>query len=315
MPGAQPAAAPSASAAPQQSPMEQARRAVVIIERSGRAVGLGFALAGDGRIVTALSVLGDGNGIDVRYADGSLVDVRVGHGDRVWDLALLVPQVGRWSDGLRAGSADPLAEGSRIKTFTKQGRGVRVATLVFRGRTPLLGGDGEVLRDALEITSRIPSSDLGAPLVDGEGRVVGLVSRACKPDDKDESKPCRPVAYGAPLTVLRQFLRSAPANATPPSPWLGIQGVAEATPVARGVKVVRVQPGSPAAQAGLRDGAAADVILAVDGTPVQTAEKLAELVRTRAVGDEVQLILFRGGKFQVVPVTLRAAPSGRKDSP
>jgi serine protease Do len=91
--------------------------------------------------------------------------------------------------------------------------------------------------------------------------------------------------------------------------------VTEETPVARGVKVVRVHPGSPAAQAGLLDGTTADVILAVDGTPVQTPEKLAELVRTRAVGDELQLIVFRGGKFQVAPVTLRAAPTGRKDSP
>ena len=230
-PGRASGSTPPAKAEKPRSPLEEAKQGVVVIEVRSRPVGIGFVLTGDGRVVTSLSVIGDGNHVDVRYADGSVVDVKVGHSDRVWDLALLVPQVGRWSGGLRASSADPLAQGSRIRTFAKRGRSVQVASVVLKGRTELLGGDSEILRDAIEITTRVSDSDLGAPLVDEQGRVLGVVARACKQTSPDA--PCRPVAYGAPLGALRQFLRSAPANAIPPSPWLGIQGVAASSPIAR----------------------------------------------------------------------------------
>ncbi len=300
-------------------PLQNAKQGVVIIERRSRPVGIGFVLNGDGRVVTSLTVIGDGNHIDVRYGDGSVVDVKVGHSDRVWDMALLVPQVGRWEHGLRASSADPLAQGSRIRTFAKRGRAVRVASVVLKGRTELVGGDGEILRDAIEITTRVPSSDLGAPLVNERGRVLGMVARACKPRKDKPDAACQPTVYGAPLGALRQFLRSAPANAIPPSPWLGIQGVAATTPVARGVRVVHVHPDSPAHAARLADdsapasdGKGRDVIVAVDGIPVQSPEQLADEVRAHAVGDRIQLIVLRAGKFHVLETTLTAAPSTRR---
>ncbi len=243
------------------------------------------------------------------------MDVRVGHVDRVWDLALLVPQVGRWTSGLRASSADPLTQGSRIRTFAKHGRTIRIASVVLKGRAELLGGDGEILRDAIEITTRIPSSDWGAPLVDEQGRVLGVVSKACKPNSNKPNAPCKPIAYGAPIDALRQFLRNAPSNAIPPSPWLGIQGLAATTPMVHGVRVVGIHPGSPAASAKLREGKGGrggDIILAVNGAPVQSPEKLAEAVRARAVGEEVQLIVLRDGRFHVLQSTLTAAPSGRR---
>jgi serine protease Do len=311
--------APNASAAasaqqPPASPMERAKRGVVVLERSGRPLGLGVVLAGDGRMLTALSVLGDGNGVDARYADGSLVNVRVGHSDRVWDLALLVPQVGRWGEGLSATAGDPIRLGSQIRTFSLvRGRPI-VASVVLKGRAAMQGADGELLRDALEISTRVPPTDLGAPMVDEQGQVAGLVARACASSaGQTDAGACHPVAYGAPVEALRQFLRSAPANAIPPAPWLGIQGAAALTQAGRGVRIALVHPESPADDAGLRGGneATADVIIAVDGTPVQSPEKLAEVVRTRAVGDRVEVIVLRENKLRVVLIVLRAAPATR----
>lgn len=311
-PAALPGASASATPAPDLTALQKAQRGVVILERAGRAIGLGAVLATDGRILTALSAVGDGNNIDARYADGSIVNVRVGHSDRAWDLALLVPQAGRWPDGLGATTSDPMQAGTQLRTFTQRNRQVRVASVVLKGRGELLGGDAEVLRDALQISTQLPASDIGAPLVDGNGQVMAIVARACVPAEGAASKPCRPSVFGAPVEVLKQFLRSAPANAIPPSPWLGIQGVAAETPIARGVRVVGIHPDSPASQAGLQgadDPGRADVIVAVDGVPVPSPEKLAELVRDRAVGDTVELIVLRQGRFQVLKVTLKGAPA------
>ena len=284
----------------------------MIVERSGRPIGLGIVLANDGRILTALSAVGDGNGIDARYADGSVVNVRVGHSDRAWDLALLVPQAGRWEDGLSAATQDPLQAGSRIRTFTQRNRQLRLVSVVLQGRGELIGGDAAVLRDALQINTQVPPTDVGAPLVDDRGQVMALVARACTPSNQPGNRTCKPTAFGVPVDVLKQFLRAAPANAVPPSPWLGIQGVPAETPLVRGVRVVGVHPDSPASLAGLQgsdDTSQADVIVAVDGTPVPSPERLAALVRERAVGDQVELIVLRQGKFRVIKLLLRNAPA------
>lgn len=307
-----PSASAAASAAPKVSPIERARRGVVVLERANRPVALGFVLAGDGRMLTSLSPLGDGNGLDARFADGSLVHVRVGHSDRTWDLALLVPQVGRWAEGMAAATGgDPLRLGSQVKTFTQVRSRPVVASVVFKSRSDLIGGDGEVLRDALEVSTRVPGVDLGAPVIDEQGQVVALLSRACS--SGADAGACHQVTYGAPVEALRQFLRSAPANAIPPAPWMGIQGIAAANALARGVRVVSVHSESPAAEAGLKGGdeATADLIVAVDGSPVQTPERLAEVVRGRAVGDKVEVIVVRDGKFRVIHVALRASAPPR----
>ncbi len=78
---------------------EKAARGVVVIERAGQALALGAVLSGDGRILSSLSPLGSGNDLDVRFADGTSARVKLGHHDRAWDLALLVPQSGRWPEG------------------------------------------------------------------------------------------------------------------------------------------------------------------------------------------------------------------------
>src|SRR5262249_26112459 len=100
------------------SPEERAARGVVILERAGQPLALGVVLQGDGRILSALSPLGSGNDVEARYADGTSVHVKLGHHDRTWDLALLVPQSGKWSEGLVASSREPVRQDATIHAFT-----------------------------------------------------------------------------------------------------------------------------------------------------------------------------------------------------
>jgi serine protease Do len=282
-------------------------RGVVSIERAGQQVGLGSVLAGDGRILAALSTLGAGNDLDARFADGSVVRVRIGHHDRAWDLALLVPQSGRWPEGLIASSREPVRPNANMTSFTFKQKPA-ASPIILRSHRSILGGDDRPLPDAIEIGSHVNPNDLGSPIIDEDGRVVGMLSRGCMPN---ENRPCTPVAFGAPITAIKSFLRAVPAAAVAPAAWLGIQGVAENGPVARGVRVTVVHPESPADEAHLKGGDrnASDVIVAVGGTPVGSPEQLAQVIHSHGVGEKIPFVVFGQGKYRTVTVLLRAAPN------
>jgi serine protease Do len=313
-PGAKVDAKAAKDAAKPVSMEEKAARGVVVIERAGQALALGAVLSGDGRILSSLSPLGSGNDLDVRFADGTSVRVKLGHHDRTWDLALLVPQSGRWSQGLIASAREPVRPDATIHAFTLNKGKISAAPIVLRSHRSLLGGDDKQLENAIEIGSRVNPVDLGSPVIDEEGRVVAVLGRGCAPV---ENRPCTPVAFGAPMASIKSFLRTVPANAVAPAAWLGIQGVSETSGIAKGVRIVSVHPDSPADEAHLKGGekGASDLILAVDGTPVTSPEALAEAIRAHGVGEKVPLTVFGHGKYHEVVIVLRAAPDAKAGPP
>lgn len=286
---------------------ESARRAIVVVERGGQPVSLGFVLAEDGRILTARSPLGDDPVVELRYADGARVRARLHHSDPAWDLALLAPTAHRKTEGLAA-SESPSGHTSRLTAFSAASQRPRAVPVLIRGRTTFLGQESRQT-DALELAASLGPSDLGTPIIDEAGAVVALATRGCLLVEGGKAEACLPVPVGAPVAVLRRFLSTAPAP-IPPQPWLGARVIADATPYARGLRIQAVQPNSPAAEAKLRGGSGeqGDLVVAVDGRPVTSPEALAELIRARSVGDSVTLLVLGGGQFREVPVVLRAAP-------
>jgi serine protease Do len=306
-------ALPDTAAQGETDPLAHARQGVVTLERRGKVLGLGTVLAGDGRILTALSPLTHGNNIDAVYADGSVARVKVGHADRGWDLALLVPQNGRWTKGLKASSVDAEQAGTGLRSFAVVGgKNLALSRTIVKGESTLLGADSELLPNALALATHFQRDDLGAPIIDKHGNVVAVVARACAPIP---NAPCARVPYGVPVSAIKAFLRTVPRNAVPPAPWLGIQGVAAHDGPVRGVRVLSVHPGSPAAAAGLKgsgDPSTSDVVVAVDQRPVESPEQLARAINAHGVGDSVDLLVYGGGKFRRVSLTLSAAPDGAR---
>src|SRR5690606_13547781 len=154
---------------------------------------------------------------------------------------------------------------------------------------------------------------VGSPILDRNGDVVAMVARACAPveTEQEETVTCTPVPYGVPVGALRAFLSTAPANAVAPAPWLGVRGIADQVGTTRGVRLLRVDPKSPAAAAGLQGSPVrehSDLIVAVNGAPVSNPDELGTEINKYAVGESVQLRLLGNGKFREVSMTLRAAP-------
>jgi S1-C subfamily serine protease len=347
-----PAAAPVAAtpAAPRATGglthADEVRQGVVRLERGGRLLGMGAVLRSDGRILSALSALGHGNFIEARFADGSVLGVRIVHSDRPWDLALLAPQGGHWTAGLRPSVLDVPSPGMRLHRFRARAGRLEAATVTVSTQEDLLGRDGATLSDALVLSSRFNDDELGAPLFDEQGEVAAIIVQACAPANEGS---CQLSTFGAPVSALKQFLRKAPAREPLPAAWLGFRGVAAHDGSVAGVRVVAVEANGPAEQAGLRGGGArpgssgaasgsnADLIVAVQDAPVTTPEELRDAVNRfalapaapakpdapSAAGDRhVRLLVFGSGKFREVSLPLRAprqlpgaAPNLEKPAP
>ena len=273
------------------------------IEQGGRPMAVGTVLSRDGRVLTSLSGLGSVENPEIRYADNTVVKAKVGHKDKAWDLALLIPQSGKWLDGLMPTDADP--SGPELKAFLPKAGKLAASGINLKGRTDARTKEGNPLPRVLDLDLKGIPGIPGAPLLDPNGKVVGVLVRACKDTGTPAEKPekagsgkapapqCSPITIGAPVAALRGFLMKTPAEAVQPAPWLGLGGAPTESGEVKGVRVVGVAPGSPAEKAGLTaTGESPDTIVAVDGQPVETPEQLAEVIAKRAIGQTVKLLVF-----------------------
>jgi serine protease Do len=299
-------------------------RGVTTVERGGQVISVGTVLSGDGRILTALSSMGASDTADVRYSDGSVVHARIGHKDKAWDLALLVPLSGHWVDGLVASETDPAAAELKSLIATHPGRPMIVSAR-YRGAVEARAHEGsDDLPNVLDIEVQTSPPSVGAPLLDPDGGVVGVFVHACRPTlpptpapgapppVQQANAPCAPIVVAAPVSAIRHFLAHTPVTAVAPAPWLGIVGSTDASGSTHGVRVMAVAPSSPAEKGGLKgsdDRAQSDLIVAVDAAPIDTPEKLADVIAKHAIGDKVKLLVIGSdGKFREVVVALRPAP-------
>jgi serine protease Do len=326
---------------------EHVRRGVVVLERGGMPAALGTVLAGDGRVLTALSGLAGATSVDVRYADGTAVHGKVAYSDPSVDLALVAPETAHRTteatraEGLTASESDPATTLIRAMLPGRVGH-LGPSNVGVKGPAEAHARDGAPLFRMLDVDVQgIPV--VGAPLLDPAGNVVAVLVRACKglahvgtPDaplpgawpgaaPAARAQPaadtaCQPVLVGASIATVRSFLTKMMTNAAAPpavtpagtgasastGPWLGIRGEPQDAGGMHGVRVVDVAPSSPAEKAGLKPGA--DVIVAVDGRPIDKPDALGESISKHAAGDSVKLLVFGGGKFREVTTVLRAAP-------
>jgi serine protease Do len=303
---------------------DRVRRGIVLVEQRGDPIAIGTVLGRDGRVLTALSGLGGATGVDLRYADGSIAHAQLERSDKASDLALLVPKSpAPWTEGLDASDVDPNRADLRAMLPSRGGR-LGATPAAVRGDVAAHGEKGEPTVRMLDVSVKARAAMAGAPLLDSDGHVVAVLVHGCKviPTFPRASAstmaggeplplpppPCVPELLGAPVAAIRSFL-AGPVS--PAAPWLGIRGETELQGKVRGVRVVAIAPSSPAERAGLRPGA--DVIVAVDGQPAGTPERLAELIGRHTVGDTVKLLVFTDAGFRDVAV--RLSDSGRLGRP
>lgn len=296
-----------------------AREATVRIETVPSGVGSGFFISRDGLVMTAYHVIEDTRRLYVRTLDQQLYPAEVVGYDAPRDLALIRIRPDRPMPYLELELGMALKPGEpvlNIGNSREEFIAARPGTVTRLDRTL----SSLFPRGMVASTMPLAPGDSGGPILNAQGKVVG-VAVAIGMENRQFS------SYGAPLVGLTEVMARLNSGQRREWPFLGIEGPIELT--AETAQSLRLQPGGllitnlmaggAAERAGLRPAQISqlgnvtrvlryDIILEVDGTTINTLEELRTLIRTREVGDVVNLKLRRDGEVTMVRVTLTANP-------
>jgi S1-C subfamily serine protease len=181
------------------------------------------------------------------------------------------------------------------------------------------------LVDAIQTDAPINRGNSGGPMFNAHGEVIGINAQI-----RSESGTAEGVGFAIPINAARRSMEQLIANGEVSYAWLGVTTqtltprLAEhfGFPQARGAAIQAVASGGPADRAGLRGGneeaefeglsfcPGGDLIVALDGEPVRTAEDVVRAVNQQRIpGDDIRLTVLRGSERLELTVTLGERPA------
>jgi putative serine protease PepD len=282
---------------------DKALPTVVSLEvRSGSqgATGSGFVLRPDGYIVTNNHVIAggtDGGRITVTFSDGDAVRGTIVGRSKSYDLGVV--KVDR--NGLEAaplGNSDAVRVGDPVVAIgSPLGLNGTVTTGIVSAldRPVTAGGDGEEsFISALQTDAAINPGNSGGPLLDAQGRVIGINSAIATIADQQSEAGSIGLGFSIPINQAKRIAEELIATGSSSTPIIGV--TLDTRFSGPGAKVADVTAGGPAAGSGLKAG---DVIVGVNGTRVADANELVVAVRSEAPGDVVRLQLEDKGDVEI----------------
>jgi S1-C subfamily serine protease len=181
--------------------------------------------------------------------------------------------------------------------------------------------------DAIQTDAPITHGNSGGPLLDARGRVIGINAQI-----RSESGDSEGVGFAIPINAAKRSMKQLVEDGSVEYAYVGVTaGTLTPTlaerfgyPVDRGAVVERIALASPGQRAGLRCGSetevfrgvefkkGADVIVAIDGQPVRSADDLVRIVSERLEpGQQTDFEIVRGDERKTVAVRLGERPRGR----
>jgi len=273
----------------------------------GEATGTGVVVTSGGEILTNAHVVEGASEVRVRFAgDTEPVIAQVVAADSGNDLALLKVN----------------ATGLTAATFAKPGSvrvgdqviaigyalaldgGPSVTTGIVSALRRTIFTDSGALNSLIQTDAAISSGNSGGPLVNMRGEVVGINTAVARGDTNSSANNIGfAISVDEVLAVLEQLRNQASGDAREE----GFLGVSLEPRVDGGVGSIisTVQAGSPAQEAGFVVG---DIVLAVDGEPVNGQAGLVAAIRDRSPGDSITIELVRDGERLTLTATLVARP-------
>jgi serine protease Do/serine protease DegQ len=275
-------------------------------QRREQAAGSGVIVdAQRGYVLTNHHVINQAEQVLVTLKDRRQFQARIVGSDPGTDIALLQIEA-RDLAALRFGDSDHLSVGDFVLAV---GNPFGIGQTVTSGIVSALGRSGlspEGYEDFIQTDASINPGNSGGALVNLRGELIGINTAIIGPAGANVG-----IGFAVPSNMARAVLNQIVKFGEVRRGRLGIEMVDLTADIAKklgvstleGVAIAAVQPGSPAAQAGLRER---DIVLAMNGRPLLSAAELRARLALTGVGEEVELKVLRGGETRTVKVKIGA---------
>ncbi|WP_446459035.1 trypsin-like peptidase domain-containing protein [Streptosporangium becharense] len=283
--------------------------------------GSGVVLSADGLILTNNHVVdgvGQGGQVIVRFSDGKTANAKIVGTDPATDLAVIKADGVSGLTKAAIGDSDRLKVGDSVLAIGSPlglSGSVTAGIVSALNRTLTVGGDqgrqqlppgwggGEsrgsaptTIGGAIQTDAAINPGNSGGALVNAKGEVVGINTAIFTNGGEGNIG----VGFAIPINTASQVAQQLITTGKVSHAFLGVS-VTDALGDAGGALIGQITEGSPAAQAGLKQG---DLITKINNTAVEEAATVVGAVRGFKPGQQVTITYVRDGRSQTVTVTL-----------
>ncbi len=303
-------------------------------QQQGEATGSGFVIGKDGTILTNAHVIDGATKVTVQFANNKTLTAKVVGKDRSSDIALLkVDPKGMNLTPLSLGSAKDVQVGDPVVAIGNPFGLDRTLTtgVVSAKQRQIQGLNGFAIDNVIQTDAAINPGNSGGPLIDSAGKVIGINSQI---ETGSSSKGNVGIGFAVPIDTAIKLLPQLKKGATVTTGYLGISARTIDSslsglnlPVDAGALVEVVQPGSPAAKAGIKAGdipaqlngasvtLGGDIIVKVDNKTITSSDGLSSYIASKKKGDTVKVEVIRDGKHRTFSVVLAERPQSTPATP
>jgi putative serine protease PepD len=279
---------------------------------NGTSLGSGFVVSGDGHVITNNHVVEGSSGTaTVRFSDATVAGASVVGTDPESDIAVLKIDTNGLPDGKLApvefGNSDSVQVGDPVVAV---GAPLGLTSTVTFGVVsyldrPIRTSEGGTARyySAIQTDAAVNQGNSGGPLFDAAGRVIGINSVIGTLSEDQSSAGNVGLAFAIPINHARRIATDIINTGKARRTVMGVQVDTSYANPAGGARLSTVEPAGPAGAGGLKAG---DVVLAVNGKPIDESWDLTALIRKYAPGDTVEVQYLRGTARAKASVTLVA---------
>jgi S1-C subfamily serine protease len=283
-----------------------------------RGTGSGFIWDESGHVVTNYHVIENASEATVRLANGKDYPATLVGASQLHDIAVLKIRVSqKFSPPLPIGTSHDLKVGQDVYAI---GNPFGLDWTLTNGIVSALDRslteeNGNTVEHLIQTNAAINPGNSGGPLLDSAGRLIGINTAIYSPSGANAG-----IGFAVPVDTVNRVVPQLISHGKYTRPVIGIgidQDINQrmtAILQIKGVVILHVPPGSPAAAAGLegvvttQDGSIipGDIITAIEGKPVNSVSELAARLDDFRVGDRISLTVMREGKRRKVQVVLQA---------
>jgi S1-C subfamily serine protease len=293
--------------------------------QTSQSLGSGFVIDKAGHIVTNYHVIQGAKKVQVSFSGQDEITATVVGKDPSTDIAILkIDAHARALTPLELGNSDAVVVGDPVDAIGNPFGFTRTLTtgVVSAVQREIEAPNSLPIDHAIQTDAAINHGNSGGPLIDSQGRVIGVTSQISTGSTGQQGSVG--IGFAIPINTVRSVAAQIISSGKALHAYLGLSAAPVTPQLAKlfhlpttsGLLIQDVQAGSGADKAGLKEGKTAvvvqgesyqvggDIIVSIDGVPATTYQQLRDAISQRKPGDKLKLEIYRNGSKKTVTATL-----------